>query len=110
MPVQAISLMVADNRGKGRISTKGLHAAQPCSPLATVLPIIYKVAHIDIKFRILMPLLGSSCQLLPAAIIATLGVRENQSGEAFDIICFEAMPSTLAFCSNDAIFIDAIRL
>ena len=77
LPLHVICLMVADYRCQRHSITEHAHTIEPRAPLACILTIIYQIAHIHIKCTLRMTLVRFTRQLLPAAVISALRIRED---------------------------------
>ena len=77
LPLQAVRLMIADYRCQRHSITEQAHAVEPGTPLACILSVVHQITHIHVKRTLRMTLVRFTRQLLPAAVISALRIRED---------------------------------
>ena len=77
LPLQTVRFMIANYRSQWHNIAEYAHAVKPGTPLARILTIVHQITHIHIKRTLRMTLVRFTCQLLPAAVISALRIRED---------------------------------
>ena len=102
--------MVATDRSNRNLRQQPGRSTEPTAPLAVLLAVIYKIAHIDEKggFRIVTVSISGS--LTPDIIIKALRIAEDQSCKSAAGICFQRLPGRKFFAAASPVFINSSRL
>ena len=108
-PVLVIRFVVAQEGDDGDAGDHVADDVEPGVPLVMVLAVIDEVAHVDEELGVLVALPGRLGRGGPDAVVAGLGIREDEGLEVMALGRMEGLPVTALVAGADAVFIGRTR-
>ena len=101
--------MVSQEWDDGDAGDHVVDDVEPGIPLVVVLAVIDEVAHVDEELGVLVALPCRLCRGGPDAVVAGLGVREDEGLEVIALGRVEGLPAAALVAGADAVFIGRTR-
>ena len=108
-PVLIIRFVVSQEWDDGDAGDHVVDDVEPGIPLVVVLAVIDEVAHVDEELGVLVALPCRLCRGGPDAVVAGLGVREDEGLEVIALGRVEGLPAAALVAGADAVFIGRTR-